>query len=185
MWMHLLAHSYKKFVTERVTDMQRAKDTFYIALRDRIVALNPARTVLVRGVVRPAVLVEENELAVDFSPLNAFRLRWTSLDADPQGPLPLVKMRCEIRYATAGDPGNGGMDRGRMMAAMDEELQEALHQAPQRALKTDYAAAAGPQPERTNVFWGDVQFGALTADGEQLERVATVDVYSYQEAGER
>jgi hypothetical protein len=72
-----------------------------------------------------------------------------------------------------------------MMAAMDEELQEALHQAPQRALKTDYAAAAGPQPERTNVFWGDAQFGALAADGEQLERVATVDVYSYQEAGER
>jgi hypothetical protein len=51
--------------------MQRAKDTFYITLRDRIAALNPARTVLVRGVVRPAVLVEENELAVDFPPLAA------------------------------------------------------------------------------------------------------------------
>jgi hypothetical protein len=165
--------------------MQRAKDTFYIALRDRIAALNPARTVLVRGIVRPAVLVEENELAVDLSPLNAFRLLWTSLDVDPRGPLPLLKMRCEIRYATAGDPCNGGMDRGRTMAAMDAELEEALRQQPQRALKKDYAATAGLQPERTNVFWGDVQFGALAADGEQLERVASVDIYSYQEAGER
>jgi hypothetical protein len=165
--------------------MQRAKDTFYIALRDRIAALNPARTVLVRGIVRPAVLVEENELAVDYPPLNAFRLRWTALEVDQQGPLPLVKMRCEIRYATAGNSGNGGMDRGRMMAAMDAELAEALRQTPQRALKTDYAASAAPRPERTNVFWGGLQFGALVANGEQLERIATVDLYSYQEAGER
>lgn len=165
--------------------MQRAKDTFYIALRDRIAALNPARTVLVRGIVRPAVLVEENELAVDDPPLNAFRLRWTSLEIDQQEPLPLVKMRCEIRYATAGNPGNGGMDRGRIMAAMDAELAAAIGQAPQRALKTDYAAFAGPQPEHTNIFWGDAQFGALITNGEQLERTASVDVYSYQEAGER
>jgi hypothetical protein len=165
--------------------MQRAKDTFYIAFRDRIAALNPARTVLVRGIVRPAVLVEENELAVDFPPLNTFRLRWTMLEIDAQGSLPLAKMRCEIRYATAGNSGNGGMDRGRMMAVMDAELEAALRQPPQRALKTDYAATAGPQPEGTNVFWGDAQFDALVVNGEQLERTAMVDVYSYQEAGER
>lgn len=165
--------------------MQRAKDTFYIALRDRIAALNPSRTVLVRGIVRPAVLVEESELAVEYPPLNTFRLRWTELQIDSQDPLPLARIRCELRYATAGNAGNGGMDRGRMMAAMDAELAEALNDAPQRALKTDYAVTAGPRPDRTNVFWGDVQFGALVANGEQLERTASVDVYSYQEAGER
>jgi len=165
--------------------MQRAKDTFYIALRDRIAALNPARTAWVRGIVRPAVLIEENELAGDFPPLNAFRLRWTALEAYPHGPLPLVKMRCEIRYATAGNPGNGGMDRGRMMAAMDAEIAQALTEPPQRVLKTDYATPAAPQPQRTNIFWGDVQFGAIAANGEQLERTASVDVYSYQETSER
>jgi hypothetical protein len=36
----------------------------------------------------------------------------------------------------------------------------------------------------TNVFWGDMAFGAETVAGERLERVATVNVYSYQEAGE-
>lgn len=165
--------------------MQRAKDTFYIALRDRLATLNPARTALVRGIVRPAVLVEENELAGDYPPLNAFRLRWTGLEVDSHGPMPLAKMRCEIRYATAGNSGNGGMDRGRMMAAMDAELAEALNDAPQRALKNNYAVSGSPRADRTNVFWGDVQFGALVANGEQLERTATVDLYSYQEAGER
>lgn len=164
--------------------MQRAKDTFYIALRDRIAALNPARTAVVRGVVRPAVLVEENELAVDYPPLNAFRLRWTEIAADSEGVLPLVRMQCEIRYATAGTEGNAGMDRGRLMAAMDAELATALAQSPQNAVKTDYAAPSGSQSGDSNVFWGDVQFASLQTTGEQLERMASVDVYSYQEAGE-
>jgi hypothetical protein len=164
--------------------MQRAKDTFYVAIRDRIAALNPARTVLVRGVVRPGIVVEENELAVEFPPVNVFRLRWTELTSSVREALPLVKMRCEIRYATAGNSGNGGMDRGRLMAAMDAELLAALSTEPQRAVKTDYAAAAGPQVGRSNVFWGEVAFATLGVAGEQLERTASVDVYSYQEAGE-
>jgi hypothetical protein len=122
---------------------------------------------------------------VEYPPLNTFRLRWTTLETDTQGPLPLVKTRCEIRYATAGNPGNGGMDRGRLLAAMDAEIAAALGQTPQSALKTNYAASTGPQPGRSNVFWGDVQFGPLAISGEQLERTASVDVYSYKEAGER
>jgi hypothetical protein len=164
--------------------MQRAKDTFYITLRDRIASLNPARTVLVRGVMRPGVLVEENELTSAYLPVNVFRLRWTALSVIPNDAIPLSKMRCEIHYATAGNSGNGGMDRGRLMAVMDAELAAAVNAAPQNAVKTDYAATGGPQTMQTSIFWGDVGFGALTVDGEQLQRVATVDVYSYQEAGE-
>ena len=33
--------------------MQNAKDTFYVTLRDRLAAVNPARTMVVRGVTRP------------------------------------------------------------------------------------------------------------------------------------
>lgn len=165
--------------------MQRAKDTFYITLRDRLAALNPARTVLVRGVSRPGVLVEENELAVAFPPSNAFCLRWGAVSVSTGDALPLVTMRCEIRYSTAGNSGNGGMDRGRLIAAMDAELAAAVDMAPQNTVKTDYSAASGPAPMQTRIFWGDVAFGALTANGEQLERIATVDVFSYQEAGER
>jgi hypothetical protein len=169
--------------------MQNARDTFYVTLRDRLAAINPARTMVVRGVVRPGVLVVENELASAYQPVNAFCLHWTAQSVDMQAALPLVTMTCEIRYATDGDSGNGGMDRGRLLSAMDGELMAAVGASPQSVVKMNYVAASGmsglaPVAMGTNVFWGDVVFGALTVEGERLERVATVAVFCYQEAGE-
>ena len=169
--------------------MQNAKDTFYVTLQGRLEAVNPARMVVVRGVTRPGVLVEENELASATVPVNAFCLQWTGLTVDAQGALPLVTMVCEIRYATDGDSGNGGMDRGRLLSGMDAELVAAVSASPQNTTKMNYVGAAGgsglpPVAMATNVFWGDVVFGAAVANGERLERVATVEVFSYQEAGE-
>jgi len=164
--------------------MQNAKDTFYTTLRERLAALNPSRTMVVRGVTRPAVLVEENELPSDVVPADAFRLRWLGLKIDAHSALPLAAMTCEIRYATDGNAGNGGMDRGRLLAAMDAELVAALAQAPQSTAKTSYSAAP-PVAMATNVFWGDAVFGTVVATGERLERAATVEVFCYQEAGER
>jgi hypothetical protein len=144
---------------------------------------------VLRGVTRPGVLVEENELASAYQPVNAFCLRWTGLSVDSQGALPLVTMICEIQYATDGDSGNGGMDRGRLLSAMDGELAAAVSAAPQNVPKMNYVAAAGgsglaPVTMATNVFWGDASFGPAVVNGERLERVATVEVFSYQEAGE-
>jgi hypothetical protein len=169
--------------------MQNARDTFYVTLRDRLAALNPARTIVLRGVTRPGVLVEENELTSAYQPVDAFCLRWTGLSVDARAALPLVTMTCEIRYATDGDSGNGGMDRGRLLSAMDGELVAAMSGAPQNVPKMSYVAAAGgsglaPVAMATNVFWDDVAFGAAAVNGERLERVATVEVFSYQEAGE-
>jgi hypothetical protein len=163
--------------------MQNAKDTFYTTLRDRIAAVNPARTVVVRGVTRPALLVEENELASDVVPVDTFRLRWVGLKVDAIGALPLVTMSCEVHYATDGNSGNGGMDRGRLLAAMGAELAAAVSQAPQNVAKMNYAAVP-PVALATNVFWGDVTFGAMTATGERLERMAAIEVFCCQEAGE-
>ena len=120
------------------------KIRFISTLQDRLAAVNPARTMVVRGVTRPGVLVEENELASDAVPVDAFRLRWTGLKVDAQGALPLVTMTCEIRYATDGNAGNGGMDRGRLLAAMDAELAAALSSAPRNAAKMSYSASAAP-----------------------------------------
>jgi hypothetical protein len=169
--------------------MQNARDTFYVTLRDRLAAVNPARTMVLRGVTRPGVLVEENELASAYQPVDAFCLRWVGLNVDAKGSLPLVTMVCEIRYATDGDSGNGGMDRGRLLSGMDGELVAALSVGPQSMPKMNYVAAAGGSglpavAMATNVFWGDAAFGAATVNGERLERVATVEVFSYQEAGE-
>lgn len=164
--------------------MQNAKDTFYTTLRDRIAAINPARTTVIRDISRPAVLVEENELPTDAVPINTFRLRWAGQKIDAGSALPLATMLCEIRYATDGSSSNGGMDRGRLLAAMDAELTTALSNAPQNAAKMNYSSAP-PAAQATNIFWGDVTFGTAIITGERLERVATVEVFCYQEAGER
>ncbi|NYF78566.1 hypothetical protein [Granulicella arctica] len=168
--------------------MENAKDTFYIMLRDRLTALNPERTISVRGVVRPGVLVEENELVTDAVVPDAFTLRWTALAVDPRGPLPLTTLTCEIRYATDGNAGNAGMDRGRLLAAMDVELSSALRAAPHHVVKMNYAGSSvgvAPVAMATNIFWSDVTFAPTVTTDEQLSRVATVEVFCYQEAGEQ
>jgi len=66
---------------------------------------------------------------------------------------------------------------------MDAELVAAVGAAPQSAAKMNYAGAT-PVALGTRVFWGDVAFGAATVNGERLERVAAVEVFCYQEAGE-
>ena len=75
----------------------------------------------------------------------------------------------------------------RLLAAMDGELVSAVGAAPQSVVKMNYSgvnAVTAPVAMGTNVFWGDVVFGATVVEGERLERVATVTVFSYQEAGE-
>ena len=167
--------------------MQNAKDTFYTTLQSRLAALNPARTIVVRGVVRPGTLVDENELPTAWVPVDAFRLQWAGLQVNRVGPLPLMATECSIQYATDGTPGNGGMDRGRLLAAMDAELASALGTGPHTVPKMNYAAAgAGVAATAmgTNVFWADPVFGAATAVDERLERTTMVQVFAYQEAGE-
>ena len=106
--------------------MQDTKDTFYVTLRDRVAAGNPGRTVVVRGVTRPGVLVEENELPMTGVPPDVFLVSWTGMRVDRAGVSPLVALTCSIRYGTDGNASSGGMDRGRLLAAMDAELGTAL-----------------------------------------------------------
>ena len=167
--------------------MQNAKDTFYTTLQSRLAALNPARTIVVRGVVRPGTLVEENELPTASVLVNAFCLQWAGVQVNSEGPLPLVTMECSIQYATDGTTGNSGMDRGRMLAAMDAELASALGAEPHAVSKMNYSTAgAGVAPTTmgTNVFWSNAVFGVTKAVDERLERTTTVQVFAYQEAGE-
>lgn len=82
--------------------MQNAKDTFYITLRDRLAALNPSRTIVMRGTVRPAVVVAENELATATDPAEAFVLTWPEVEVDASEPMPLHTLLCDIAYLTRG-----------------------------------------------------------------------------------
>lgn len=163
--------------------MQRAKDTFYVTLRDGVAAANPQRTTVIRGVLRPGVLVEENELPVAVPIADVFRVRWTELTVDAAATVPMAKMRCEIAYETAGTTVMSGMDRGRLLGAMDAELMTVLAGETQSAAKMDFSGGT-PVPDGTRIFWSDPAFGGAVATGERVSRVTVVDVWSVEGAGE-
>lgn len=163
--------------------MQNAKDTFYVTLRDRLAVANPQRTIVVRGISRPGLLVEENELATTFLPSDAFSMRWTETSVDVQGPLPLVALTCEFQYTTDGGSEVTGLDRGRKLSAMDGELLDALRMAPRHIVKMNYTSAS-PTPMGTDLFWGDLTFTPVEISGDSLGRRATIQVFSYREEGE-
>ena len=167
--------------------MQNAKDTFYEVLRSTLVALNPERTIVLRGVVRPGVLVEENELLSAVALPDCFRMRWEVSSVNAEGIMPLVMLQCAIDYETAGTSMNTGMDRGRALAAMDAELQAAVNALPRTTLKMNYAGLANGAATvamTTSVWWSEVAFGKTVIKDDRLARTATVDVMSFQEAGE-
>ena len=162
--------------------MQNAQNTFYITLRDRLVALNPNRTIYLRGVTRPGILVESNEFVVAQPPSDVFVLRWIGLRNDPYLSDVLVQMECEIAYMTEGTVGNLGMDRGAMLTEMDAELMALLQ--PNTAQKMNYASTPAV-PMETQIFWSEASFQPLKVARDRLSRVATVSLFSYEEPGEQ
>jgi hypothetical protein len=164
--------------------MENAKNTFYVTLRNRLAVINPLRTMVVRGVVRPGMLVEENEQVSGLQPPDVFVLRWSKLAVDPEMPATMAGMTCEIAYATDGNQDNAGMDRGRMMTQMDAELKQML--APYWTVKMNYSAVPAVAMQ-TNVFWSDAAYEPVVRAAtslERLQRTATVTVYSVEELGE-
>jgi hypothetical protein len=162
--------------------MQNAKDTFYITLRNRLAVVNPTRTMTLRGITRPGILVEEAEAPMAEPLLDTFTLRWTKLATDLQLPSILAQLTCQIHYATAGTQANSGLDRGRALEEMDDELLQIL--CPASATKFNYTQTAAVEMN-TVIFWSQALFGAAATVRERLERVATVNVFAFQEQGEQ
>jgi hypothetical protein len=161
--------------------MQNAKDSFYMALRTRLVTINPERTILLRGAVRPGILVEEAETPFSQLPSDVFVLRWLGLGADMDLASTMAAEECEILYQTCGTQNFGGLDRGRSMSEMDEELAAMIQ--PFCTPKLNYTATP-PAAMLTQVFWDEPAFAPIVSQRDQLSRSAKVMVYSYQEQGE-
>jgi len=161
--------------------MQNAKDSFYIALRNRLAALNPERTIMLRGAVRPGILVEEAEAPFNQLPADVFVLRWLGMGADVDLASTMVGEECEILYQTCGCQAFGGLDRGRALSQMDEELVAVLQ--PFNTPKLSYTATP-PAALLTQVFWDEPVFTPCVTQRDRLSRSAKVMVYSYQEPGE-
>ena len=161
--------------------MQNAKDSFYIALRTRLVAINPGRTILLRGAVRPGILVEEAEAPFGQLPNDVFILRWLALGVDMDLASTMAAEECEILYQTCGTQSFGGLDRGRALSAMDEEVLAMV--GPFCTPKLNYTATP-PAAMLTQVFWDEPAFAPIVVLRDKLSRSARVTVYSYQEQGE-
>ena len=161
--------------------MQNAKDSFYVALRTRLIAINPERTILLRGAVRPGILVEEAEAPFNQLPNDVFVLRWLALGLDLDLGSAMAAEECEIVYQTCGTQSFGGLDRGRSLSQMDEELAAMLQ--PFYTPKLNYTATPAAAM-LTNVFWDEPGFTPIAINRDRLTRSAKVVVYSYQEQGE-
>jgi len=161
--------------------MQNAKDSFYMALRTRLTTINPERTTLLRGAVRPGIVVEEAEAPFNQLPNDVYVLRWLGVGVDVDLASTMVAEQCEILYQTCGTQSFGGLDRGRLMSQMDEEVTAMLQ--PFYTPKLSYTATP-PAAMLTQVFWDEPGFSPLTVQRDRLSRSANVMLYSYQEQGE-
>ena len=178
--------------------MQPTKDSFYIALRDRLAALFPARTIDLGGQQRPAILVPENEVRtaldapVPFDSIAASKTRvpdcfylqfgaaalakpGAATAADAQ---PLMSLRCSIVYATSGTPSSTGADRGRMLASLDAQLLAIC--SPAIAAKLDFTQQP-PRALGTNLVWSQPELGPPLALGLELRRTAQLSIFFYPE----
>lgn len=161
--------------------MQAAKDSFYMALCARLQQVNPQRTVVVEGEVRPGLLATENEAALCAQPSEAFCMEWGAARPLSESALvasTLMMAEVTIRYRTCG-ANNGDCDRGRALTTMDTELM-AICTPPQTA-KLDYTQATAVGLG-SNVFWKSPLLGAATQTASMLGRSATMTVYFYPEA---
>ena len=168
--------------------MQFAKDSFYMALRERLAALNPQRVVLLNGVARPAVIVAENEAVVPVEPLpDAFYIEWgaVKVTARHSSPKPLMGIDCVISHHTLGTV-DSEVDRGRTLAELDTELLSICH--PSHTAKQDFTQAPSVSLG-TFVFWTAPELGDAsgiiaresTNKRVQLERKTKLTVFFFPE----
>lgn len=172
--------------------MQYTKDTFYIALRNRLATLNPSRMITLNGVTRPAVVVAENEAVIPVKPLpDAFYIEWGGAQVvAPTGDRAIFSMECLISYHTFGSA-ESGVDRGRSLTALDTELISIC--TPATAPKLDYTETPAANLG-TDIVWSAPQLGKVLGSeapktealprgtaGVRLERTASVKVFFFSE----
>jgi hypothetical protein len=162
--------------------MQSIKDSFYIALRDRLAALNPARVVTIQNLTRPAIVVLENEIAAaaGLEP-DVFYLRWGAahaVDGAEFGKRPLLRLDCAIEYFVEGSDTVSFQDRGRALAKSDAELLAIC--APARTALKDFTQTP-PADLAAWIFWTRPQLAAIEAEGRVLQRTAALAVFAFSE----
>ncbi|HVM92358.1 MAG TPA: hypothetical protein VMT67_06075 [Terriglobales bacterium] len=102
--------------------MQTTKDSFFMALRSRLAALNPGRVITIDGQTVPGIVVRENmEPRFNEAQPEVFYVDWGEV-LIAESTRPMLGVDCSIWYASEGTSGGTGVDRGRTLAEMDVEL---------------------------------------------------------------
>ena len=185
--------------------MQFAKDSFFLALQQRLGALNPARTVTLNGATVPAVVVVENLPPSSAEPQpNTFYIEWGAADVieGHAGNAPLMSLNVVVSYYSLGSV-QSMVDRGRLLAQLDDELLSICQ--PPNTEKRDYTQAHSAdlgtavfwgQPSFTEgkgggLFWGQVSFpermksgttdAAESLQDARVERKARLTIYFFSE----
>ncbi|HEV2470589.1 MAG TPA: hypothetical protein VGS78_15470 [Candidatus Sulfotelmatobacter sp.] len=170
--------------------MQFAKDSFLLALQERLAALNPARTVTLNGATMPAVVVVENLPPSFAAPQpNTFYVEWGAADvvSGGGGTGTLMSLDVTISYYTMGSV-QSMVDRGRLLAQLDSELLS-ICQATSTE-KRDYTQSPSADLG-TSVFWnqpsfnegkGAGRFGGRVSFPERVRSGVTEDAESHQDA---
>lgn len=144
--------------------MQFAKDSFLLALQQRLASLNPARTVTINGATVPAFVAVENlpPSAAEPQP-NTFYVEWGSAAVlgGHAGNGALMSLGCRISYYTLGTV-QSMVDRGRVLGELDDELLGICQ--PTNTEKFDYTQSPSADLG-TTVFWNQPQFEQATTSG--------------------
>ena len=170
--------------------MQFAKDSFFLALQERLAALNPARSVTMNGTAVPAVVAMENLPPSSALPQpNAFYIEWGEAEVmeGHAGGAPLMSLEVVISYYTLGTVASM-VDRGRVLGQLDRELLNICQ--PPNTGKRDYTQSPSADLG-THVFWGQPSFvervkSGVTDAGERhqdsrVEREARLTMYFFPE----
>ena len=171
--------------------MQFAKDSFFLALQQRLAGLNPARTVLINGTTVPAVITIENlpPSSGETQP-NTFYIEWGAARVlvKEAGDRALMSMECAISYYTYGSVPSM-VDRGRVLGELDYELLSICQ--PPNTEKRDYRQAPSADLG-TRVFWSqpaleetkksDVVDDAQRHGDSRVQRRARMAIYFFPEA---
>jgi hypothetical protein len=173
--------------------MQFTKDSFYMALLERLMSLNPLQTITLNGATRPAVVVAENELVTGAEPVpDAFYIEWGAAQPAPshQGRRGLMQMECVISYHTLGTV-DSGVDRGRTLGKLDMQLLSICH--PPRTAKRDYTRTPSVDLG-TSILWTTPDLSKVSgvdgahnegllrgSGGVRLERSASLKVFFFPE----
>ena len=166
--------------------MQAAKDSFFRALQGRLSIVNPGRTIVLDGAVRPAILVVENE---PYPPpklfFNTFYIHWLGAPAVREftgTAAPRYEQVAQIEYFVQGTASlqRPFADRGRLIGQLDGELVQILY--PGYTAKLKYTAVP-PQSLGSHVYWSWTPDLRTIAQGEGsvLQRMSTVNVSFYLE----